>query len=142
MLCIAQAEVSSLLSLPCIAEGLLNFKYGPELICRLVANAPDSFTEGLLFLMFFFSLRRWMDVEVIFLFPVYQNFILNGPKQEDEMEADVRRGRVLKMMCKMSPPYALVVRAFAVSASLPIPCFSQITVIPRGFVRVLYTLLL
>jgi integrator complex subunit 2 len=46
VLCVALAELPALLSVPDIAESLLHVKYGPWLICRLVANAPDSFRDG------------------------------------------------------------------------------------------------
>ena len=46
VICIAQAELPSLLQLDKIAEVLLRVKYGPWLLCRLVANAPDNFEQG------------------------------------------------------------------------------------------------
>ncbi|KAG1673893.1 Integrator complex subunit 2 [Nymphon striatum] len=90
VLCIAQAEVLSLLSLPTLAEALLYFRHGPLLICRLVANAPDSFVE------------------------VYTRFIANSAQQDEDNMIENRRCEVLKMLCKMNPSYALTVRAFAV----------------------------
>lgn len=46
VICIAQAELPSLLSPNQLAEALLRVKHGPWLLCRLVANAPDSFEQG------------------------------------------------------------------------------------------------
>lgn len=46
VICIAQAELPSLLALNQIAEALLRVKHGPWLLCQLVANAPDSFEQG------------------------------------------------------------------------------------------------
>ena len=47
VICIAQAELPSLLPLDQVAVALLRVKYGPWLLCRLVANAPDSFEQGM-----------------------------------------------------------------------------------------------
>jgi len=47
VICIAQAELPSLLALNQLAEALLRVKHGPWLLCQLVANAPDSFEQGL-----------------------------------------------------------------------------------------------
>ena len=46
LLAIAMAELPNLLSPPEVAEALLRLKYGPEIICHMVANQPDSFAEG------------------------------------------------------------------------------------------------
>ena len=46
VLCIAMAELPMLLSPPDIAESLLRLKYGPWIICHMVANQPDSFNDG------------------------------------------------------------------------------------------------
>lgn len=46
VICIAQAELPSLLALNQIAEALLRVKHSPWLLCQLVANAPDSFEQG------------------------------------------------------------------------------------------------
>ena len=46
VICIAQAELPSLLALNQLAEALLRVKHGPWLLCQLVANAPDSFEQG------------------------------------------------------------------------------------------------
>ena len=55
MICIAQAELPSLLALNQLAEALLRVKHCPWLLCQLVANAPDVekmcqiFTKYLIF---------------------------------------------------------------------------------------------
>jgi len=46
VICIAQAELPALLPLEHLAETLLRVKYGPWLLCRLVANVPDKFEQG------------------------------------------------------------------------------------------------
>ena len=46
VLAIAMAELPNLLSPPEVAEALLRLKFGPEIICHMVANQPDSFNEG------------------------------------------------------------------------------------------------
>ncbi len=46
VLCIAMAELPSLLSPPEVCEALLRLKYGPWIICHVVANQPDSFLDG------------------------------------------------------------------------------------------------
>lgn len=51
VICIAQAELPSLLALNQLAEALLRVKHGSWLLCRLVANAPDSFEQGTVLLM-------------------------------------------------------------------------------------------
>lgn len=51
VICIAQAELPSLLALNQLAEALLRVKHGSWLLCRLVANAPDSFEQGIVLLI-------------------------------------------------------------------------------------------
>ena len=46
VLAIAMAELPGLLSPPEVAEALLRLKYGPSIICHMVANQPDSFMDG------------------------------------------------------------------------------------------------
>ena len=46
VLAIAMAELPNLLSPPEVAEALLRLKDGPEIICHMVANQPDSFMDG------------------------------------------------------------------------------------------------
>ena len=46
VLAIAMAELPNLLAPPEVAEALLRLKYGPQIICHMVANQPDSFNDG------------------------------------------------------------------------------------------------
>lgn len=39
-------ELPALLPLPEVAQALLHVANGPWLLCRLVANAPESYDEG------------------------------------------------------------------------------------------------
>ena len=50
VLAIAMAELPNLLAPPDVAEALLRLKYGPEIICHMVANQPDTFSDGEFFL--------------------------------------------------------------------------------------------
>lgn len=47
VICIALAELPTLLSVATIMETLLHVHNGPAIICRVVANFPDSFKEGI-----------------------------------------------------------------------------------------------
>jgi len=47
VLAIAMAELPNLLSPSEVAEALLRLKYGPYIICHIVANQPDCFSEGI-----------------------------------------------------------------------------------------------
>ena len=53
VLAIAMAELPNLLAPADVAEALLRLKYGPEIICHMVANQPDTFSDGE-FLFYFF----------------------------------------------------------------------------------------
>lgn len=46
VICIALAELPMLLNVQTMAETLLHVHNGPAVICRVVANFPDSFREG------------------------------------------------------------------------------------------------
>jgi hypothetical protein len=46
VLATAMAELPNLLPPAEVAEALLRLKYGPEIICHIVANQPDSFRDG------------------------------------------------------------------------------------------------
>lgn len=46
VLATAMAELPNLLPPADVAEALLRLKYGPEIICHIVANQPDSFRDG------------------------------------------------------------------------------------------------
>ena len=50
VLAIAMAELPNLLAPADVAEALLRLKYGPEIICHMVANQPDTFSDGEFFL--------------------------------------------------------------------------------------------
>lgn len=90
VLCIALAELPALLPPHEVAEGLLHLKYGPWLICRIVANAPDSFKE------------------------VCTTLIVAGEKQDEETPGGVIRMRALRMLSQMNPTQALAIRSKAV----------------------------
>ncbi|XP_072034600.1 integrator complex subunit 2-like [Amphiura filiformis] len=90
VLCIAQAELPILLKMPKIAEALLRMKFGPLLLCRLIANVPDSFYQ------------------------VCKSLIVSGEKQDEETTGGRRRTEVLRMLSRMNPSQALTIRALAV----------------------------
>lgn len=46
VLCIAMSELPMLLAPPEVAEALLRLKFGPWIICYMVANQPESFNDG------------------------------------------------------------------------------------------------
>lgn len=86
VICIALAELPALLSIRDIAETLLHVKHGPEIICWVVANSPDSFSE------------------------VCIHLIVNGERQEESPLGRIRT-QALTMLCRMNPSHALSVRA-------------------------------
>ncbi|XP_015518272.1 integrator complex subunit 2 isoform X1 [Neodiprion virginianus] len=86
VICIALAELPALLSILDIAETLLHVKHGPEIICWIVANSPDSFAE------------------------VCAHLIANGERQEESALGRIRT-QALTMLCQMNPSQALAVRA-------------------------------
>lgn len=86
VICIALAELPALLSIRDIAETLLHVKHGPEIICWIVANSPDSFSE------------------------VCAHLIANGERQEESALGRIRT-QALTMLCRMNPSQALAVRA-------------------------------
>lgn len=49
---IALAELPALLSVQEMAETLLHVKHGPEIICWMVANSPDTFSDGAYYISF------------------------------------------------------------------------------------------
>lgn len=49
VLCIAQAELPSLLPITEVAETLLHVPNGGWMLCRLVANSPDCYKEGIVY---------------------------------------------------------------------------------------------
>lgn len=90
VLSIAVAELPSTLQLSEVAETLLHVKNGASLICRLVANAPETFHE------------------------ITMSLISNGDKQDEDTYSGKARLAALRMLCQMNPDKALVVRAIAV----------------------------
>ncbi|KAK2149074.1 hypothetical protein LSH36_469g02035 [Paralvinella palmiformis] len=90
VLCIAQAELPSLLPVTEVAEALLHVENGPWLLCRVVANVPDSF------------------------YHVCTSLISNGEQQDEETVGGQRRSEALRMLCEMCPSQALTIRALCV----------------------------
>ncbi|XP_065348330.1 integrator complex subunit 2 [Cloeon dipterum] len=86
ILSIALAELPALLNITEVAEYLLHVRFGPWIICRLVANMPDSFRE------------------------VCTSLIATGDKQEDENPGFQARMKALRLLCQMNPSQALDVR--------------------------------
>ncbi|XP_064461086.1 integrator complex subunit 2-like [Ornithodoros turicata] len=90
VMCIAHAELPGILHIQDIAETLIHLKNGPFLLCRLIANAPDSFSE------------------------VCLSLISNGEKQDEDTSWGCIRMQALHLLCQMNPHQALVIRAKAV----------------------------
>lgn len=90
VLCIAQAELPSLLPIAEVAEALLHVQNGAWLLCRVVANSPDSFLE------------------------VCTCLIANGDDQDEEAPSTRRRSEALLMLCDMSPAHVLAIRSSCV----------------------------
>ncbi|XP_022906481.1 integrator complex subunit 2 [Onthophagus taurus] len=86
IICLALAELPTLLNLVQMTETMLHVNNGPSIICRIVANFPDSFRE------------------------VTTNLIQKADKQED-CQACTIRTTALQMLCKMNPSQALAVRS-------------------------------
>ncbi|KAL9980911.1 hypothetical protein ACROYT_G009553 [Oculina patagonica] len=89
VICIAQAELPSLLSLNQLAEALLRVKHGPWLLCQLVANAPDSFEQ------------------------VCTSLLERGEVQDEGGLGGMVRTQALRQLCAMNPSSALVVHSEA-----------------------------
>ncbi|KAK9745533.1 Integrator complex subunit 2 [Popillia japonica] len=85
VICIALAELPTLLNVINITEILLHVNNGPAVICRVVSNFPDSFRE------------------------VCTNLIQKGEKQEENISSSIR-GAAISMLCKMNPSQSLAVR--------------------------------
>ncbi|XP_066600597.1 integrator complex subunit 2 [Prorops nasuta] len=86
VICIALAELPTLLSISDITEILLHVKHGPEMICWIVANSPDCFNE------------------------VCSHLIANAERQEETALGRIRT-LALTMLCQMNPSQALAIRA-------------------------------
>ncbi|XP_015906555.1 integrator complex subunit 2 isoform X2 [Parasteatoda tepidariorum] len=90
VLCIAQAELPGLLYIPDIAEALLYVPNGIYMLCRLVANSPDSFQE------------------------VCATLISNGDKHDEDAPLGKIRIKALRVLCQMNMAEILSVRRKAV----------------------------
>nr|CAG4643722.1 EOG090X0154 [Lepidurus arcticus] len=89
-LCVVLAELPGLLSMAEVTEALLRVSCGPWLICRIVANMPDTFTE------------------------VCSYLIANGEQCEgDSLDCRVRM-EALRMLARMSPAQVSTIRALCV----------------------------
>ncbi|RZF41357.1 hypothetical protein LSTR_LSTR000071 [Laodelphax striatellus] len=84
---IAIAELPALLSIQDIAETLLHVNHGPDIICCIVANLPDSFSE------------------------VCTSLIANAERLDEENGGSRIRMQALTMLCQMNPAQTLAVRA-------------------------------
>lgn len=92
ILVIAIVELPTSMSLVDVVETLLHTRRGSELICRIVANFPECFSE------------------------VCAALIANGEKQDEDMLISRSRMKTLRMLCLMNPDKALVVRSMAVDS--------------------------
>ncbi|XP_050502196.1 integrator complex subunit 2 [Diabrotica virgifera virgifera] len=86
IICIALAELPTTLNICSIAETLLRVHNGPAIICRIVANFPDSFREVTTYL------------------------IQTGEKQEENISSVVRT-KTISILCKMNPTQSLSIRS-------------------------------
>ncbi|XP_072383743.1 integrator complex subunit 2 [Diabrotica undecimpunctata] len=86
IICIALAELPTTLNICSIAETLLRVHNGPAIICRIVANFPDSFREVTTYL------------------------IQTGEKQEENISSVVRT-KTISVLCKMNPTQSLSIRS-------------------------------
>ncbi|KAK9892458.1 hypothetical protein WA026_019910 [Henosepilachna vigintioctopunctata] len=85
IICIALAELPTTLNILNLVEVLLHVHNGYAIICRVVANFPDSFKEVSTFL------------------------IQSGEKQEENV-CSLVRANAISLLCKMNPSQALTVR--------------------------------
>ncbi|KAK7087171.1 integrator complex subunit 2-like [Littorina saxatilis] len=90
ILCIAHAELPGLLQLGEVAEALLCLSHGPQLLCQMIANFPESFVE------------------------VCKSLVLRGEKVEEDSVGGCRRLEMLQMLAAMNPKDALSIRALCV----------------------------
>lgn len=89
VICIGQAELPSLLALNQLAEALLRVKQGPWLLCRLVANAPDSFEQ------------------------VCKSLLEHGEVQDEGSLGGLVRTQALRQLCAMNPSSAFTMHSEA-----------------------------
>ena len=106
VLAIAMAELPNLLSPPDVAEALLRLKYGPEIICHMVANQPDSFNDGELY----FFVMTFSSLTNLFFCTVVNHLLRNGDKQDDTTGTNNLRHKALLLLCRMQPSQTLYVR--------------------------------
>ncbi|KAL3271565.1 hypothetical protein HHI36_022040 [Cryptolaemus montrouzieri] len=85
IICIALAELPTTLNILNLIEVLLHVHNGYAIVCRIVANFPDSFREVSTFL------------------------IQSGEKQEENI-CSLVRANAISLLCKMNPSQALTVR--------------------------------
>lgn len=114
VLCIALAELPALLAIQDVVETLLHVKYGPTVVCWILANAPDYFWEGSLKLN---KISFFNKFQIIFqeIFLVCTALIANGERQDEESTGGKIRNKTLRMLCQMNPSQALMIRAKCVS---------------------------
>ncbi|XP_053213228.1 LOW QUALITY PROTEIN: integrator complex subunit 2-like [Panonychus citri] len=92
-------ELPNIVSLIDVIETLLYFKHGHHIIWRLVVNFPEMFAD------------------------ICTALLVNGDKQEEETIIGKRRIDVLRMLCKLNPSHALLVRTEALeSLRMPALC--------------------
>ncbi|ESO06329.1 hypothetical protein HELRODRAFT_160493 [Helobdella robusta] len=87
VLCITQAELPHLLPMLQVAEALLHVKNGSWLLCRLVANTPESFLD------------------------VCRHLVSLGPRQDFDSVESQRRCDALLALCDICPSHMLTVRS-------------------------------
>ena len=92
MTALPQAELPGLLPITEVAEALLHVQNGPWLLCRVIANSPDTFHE------------------------VCETLVSNGDKQDEEAVAagGHRRAEALVMLSEMCPSHILTIRSLCV----------------------------
>ncbi|KAL4223618.1 Integrator complex subunit 2 [Mactra antiquata] len=90
VLCIAYSELPGLLPVIDVAEALMYVPNGAWLLCRLIANSPDSFRE------------------------VCFNLVSKGEKQDEESVSGRKRMALIKTLCEMNPSEAVYVRSLCV----------------------------
>ncbi len=92
VLAIAAAELPASVQLTEVAETLVHIRRGPDVICRLVANFPETF------------------------FDVCSTLVMNGDKQDEESIIARNRIKTLRQLCQMNPSRALAIRSLAIEA--------------------------
>lgn len=84
VLCIAQAELPSLLPITEVAETLLHVPNGGWMLCRLVANSPDCYKEGIIYAHYFINRYLYKKgtfgcLQSKFIIQVYNHFHQKKP---------------------------------------------------------------